>query len=68
MSAVASTRGSVRNSIGRRPIVRSASTSSLAVIVPSTAAKAAPVRPAITMPVISGPSSRATAIATRFAT
>ena len=38
-------RGSTRNSIGEMPIVVSASISSFTCIVPSWAAKAAPVRP-----------------------
>ena len=68
MSDVASTRGRTRNSTGRSPIVRSASTSSLTVMVPRVAANAAPVRPAITMPVMRAPSSRRTPMPTRFAT
>ena len=68
MSAVARTRGRTRNSTGRRPIVTRASTSSFTVMVPRTAAKEAPVRPVMTIPVIIGPSSRATPMPTRLAT
>jgi len=68
MSAVARTRGRTRKSTGRSPIVTSASTSSFTVMVQSTAAKEAPVRPVMTMPVMIGPSSRATPIPTRLAT
>ncbi len=61
-------RGRTRNSIEERPKVVSASISSLTCIVPSWAAKAAPVRPAMMIDVISAPISRAMAMPTRFAT
>ena len=51
-------RGVTRNRTGLNPIVVSASTSWLTRIVPISAAKAAPERPASRMAVISGPSSR----------
>ena len=51
-----------------RPNVESASISSLTCMVPSWAAKAAPVRPAMTMAVIMAPISRTVAIPTRSAT
>ena len=47
-------RGRTRKSIGDRPKVASASISSLTCIVPSSAANAAPVRPARMMPTIIG--------------
>ena len=59
MSAI--TRGSTRNSIGEMPIVVSASISCVTFIVPSCAAKAAPVRPAMMIAVIIAPMSRAIA-------
>ena len=69
MSAVASTRGRTRNSTGRRPIVSQRVDLLVhASSCPRTAAKEAPVRPAITIPVIRAPSSRVTPIATRLAT
>ena len=49
-------------------MVESASISWLVFIVPSSAAKAAPVRPAMTTAVIMQPISRVIAMATRFAT
>ena len=49
-------------------MVTSASISSLTFIVPISAAKAEPERPARMIAVISGPSSRSTASATAFAT
>ena len=49
-------------------MVESASISWLVFIVPSCAAKAAPVRPAMTMAVMMQPISRVIATATRFAT
>ena len=63
----ASMRGRTRNSIGGMPKVTSASTSSVTFIVPSWAANAAPVRPAMMMPVIIAPISRSMAIPTRLA-
>ena len=51
-------RGVTRKRTGLKPIVVSASTSWLTRIVPISAAKAAPERPASRMAVISGPSSR----------
>ena len=53
---------------GEIPIVRSASISSLTRIVPSSAANAAPERPARITAVISGTSSRVTEIPTMSAT
>ena len=50
------------------PRVRSASISSVTFMVPSCAAKAAPVRPAITTAVITAPISRTMARVTRSAT
>ena len=61
-------RGKTRNSIGEMPMVVSASISSFTCIVPSWAAKAAPVRPAMMMAVIMAPISRAIAMPTRSAT
>ncbi len=49
-------------------MVVSASISCVTFIVPSCAANAAPVRPAMMMPVISAPISRTTAMPTRSAT
>ncbi len=54
--------------MGEMPRVVSASISSLTCMVPSWAAKAAPVRPAMMMPVIIAPISRVMAIPTRSAT
>jgi hypothetical protein len=68
MTIRASIRESTRNSIGEIPMVESASISWLVVIVPNCAAKAAPVRPAMTMAVMMQPISRVMATATRFAT
>ena len=56
-------RGSTRNSIGEMPRVVSASISSFTFMVPSCAAKAAPVRPAMMIAVIMAPISRAMAMA-----
>jgi hypothetical protein len=64
----ASIRGRTRNSRGEIPMVRRASISSFTCIVPSWAAKAAPVRPARMMPVIMAPISWAMAMPTRSAT
>ena len=49
-------------------MIFSASTSSFTVMVPSSAAKAEPVRPASTTPASSGPSSRSSEMPTRFGT
>ena len=49
-------------------MVVNAATSSLTFIVPISAAKAEPERPASTMAVINGPSSRVMARATRLTT
>ncbi len=51
----ASSRGLTRKRSGPMPIASMASTSSETVIVPSSAVKAAPMRAASMMPVISGP-------------
>src|SRR5581483_11670644 len=64
----AMTRGRTRYSIGFKPSVMSASISSVTRIVPSCAANAAPVRPAMMTPVMIAPISRAMPICTRFAT
>ena len=61
-------RGRTRNSIGEMPSVVSASISCVTFMVPSCAAKAAPVRPAMMIPVMMQPISRTMAIATRSAT
>ncbi len=61
-------RGSTRKSYGDMPSVLSASISSFTCMVPSSAAKEAPVRPAITIPVIMAPSDRTMPIPTRLAT
>ena len=58
ISSAAMMRGVTRKRTGSRPIVVSASTSWLTVIVPISAANAAPERPASRIAVISGPSSR----------
>ena len=54
--------------MGERPSVVRASISSFTVIVPSRAAKAAPVRPAMMMAVIIAPISSVIAMPTRLAT
>ena len=54
--------------MGEMPRVCRASISSLTCIVPSWAAKAAPVRPAMMIAVMIAPISRTMAIATRSAT
>ena len=64
----ATIRGSTRKSMGGMPMVTSASISSFTRMVPSWAAKAAPVRPAMMMPVIRQPISRVAPMATRSAT
>ena len=68
MSESASMRGRTRKSIGGMPIVVSASISWDTFIVPSCAAYADPVRPAMMIAVIMAPISRAIATATMFAT
>ena len=65
-SVAASTRGSTSQAIGSMPMMRSASTSSFTRMVPISAAKAEPVRPASTTAAISGPSSRSREMPTRF--
>ena len=67
-SAAASSRGSTRKRTGSSPKVTIALTSSFTFCVPIWAAKAAPVRPANTMAVISGPSSRSMAMPTPLTT
>ena len=68
MRISASALGSTRNSIEEMPMVDNASISCVTFIVPSWAAKAPPVRPAMMMPVMTAPISRVMATATRFAT
>ena len=51
-------RGRTKNSMGEMPMVFRASISSLTCIVPSWAANAAPVRPAIMIPVMMAPITR----------
>ena len=58
ITASPSTRGRTRKSTGSSPKVISASTSSLACILPMIAANEAPVRPASTIPVSTGPMTR----------
>ena len=60
-------RGRTRNSMGEMPKVWKASISWLTFMVPSWAAKAAPVRPHRMMPVMMQPISRTVAMATRSA-
>ena len=67
-SMAAIMRGSTSMVIGSRPIVTSASTSSFTFMVPISAAKAEPVRPARITEASNGPSSRSRLIATRLAT
>jgi len=64
----ASTFGTARNRTGSNPMVTSALTSSLTTMVPISAAKADPERPATRMAVMMGPSSRTMAMVTRLAT
>ena len=64
----ASIRGSTRNSTGWKPRVRKASISSFTCMVPSWAAKAAPVRPAMMMPVMMAPMTRTMAMPTMVET
>ena len=61
-------RGSTRKSIGDTPSVRERVDLLVTFIVPSSAANAAPVRPAMTMPSIIAAISRAMAMPTRSAT
>ena len=68
ISASASIRGRTRKSIAGMPSVDNASISSLTCIVPSWAANAAPVRPAMMMAAIIAPISRVIATPTRSAT
>ena len=67
-SIAAMMRGSTSMVIGSSPIVIRASTSSFTFMVPISAAKAEPVRPARITAASSGPSSRTRLIATRLAT
>ena len=62
------TRGSTSTSNGSTPVATSASTSSLSLMEPSSAAKELPERPATIMEVSSTPSSRSTPMATRSTT
>ena len=68
MSESASMRGRTRKSIGGTAMVESASISWFTCMVPSSAAKPEPVRPAMMIPVMIGASSRTVAMATRSAT
>ena len=68
MSESASRRGSTRKSMGGMPIVVRASISCETFMVPSWAAYADPVRPAMMIAVIMAPISRAIATATMLAT
>ncbi len=68
MRQSATTRGAARNSTGEIAIVVSASVSWVTFIEPICAAKAAPLRPAMMMPVMSAPMSRTIATPTRSAT
>ncbi|MDT4873061.1 hypothetical protein FQZ97_1082860 [compost metagenome] len=63
----ASTRGNTRKSKGFTPRVVSASISSFARMLPICAAKAAPTRPASTMPTSKAATSRTTPTVTRSA-
>jgi hypothetical protein len=67
ISTSAIRRGSTRNSMGLMPNVWNASISWLTFMVPSWAAKAAPVRPQMMIPVMMQPISRTVATATRSA-
>ena len=64
----ATMRGSTKKSTGEIPSAASASISSLAFMLPSVAANAAPVRPANTIAAIIGPISRTTDRPTKSAT
>ena len=68
ISRRASVLGSTKNSIAGIPKVRRESISSLIFMEPSSAAKAAPVLPAITIATINAPISRTMAKETRSAT
>ena len=67
-ATAASTRGTTRKRTGSRPIVESASISSLTFIVPISAANAEPERAVSRIAAISGPSSRSIEIPSRSAT
>ncbi len=58
MTSSATSRGTTRKRAGSSPIERSASICSVTTIEPSSAAIAAPTRPATTTAVSMGPSSR----------
>ena len=64
----ASRRGRTRKSMGEIPLVCRASISSLTCMVPILAAKEAPVRPAMMIPVMMAPMARTIPIPTRSAT
>ena len=64
----ASTRGTTSNSIGFKPMARSASISSFSCMTPISAANALPERPATMIAVSSTPISRSTAMVTRSTT
>ena len=68
ISSAAAMRGSTSMVIGSIPMVASASTSWFTFMVPISAAKAEPERPASTTEASSGPSSRSRLMATRLAT
>ena len=68
ITVAASKRGSTSMVIASTPMVASASNSWLTFMVPISAANAEPLRPASTIAVSSGPSSRTTPRATRLAT
>ena len=61
-------RGRTRYSMGEMPIVSNASISSLTFIVPSSAAYAAPERPAMTEPDMIAPSRRSSPMPRKLAT
>ncbi len=67
-SIAAINRGSTSIVTGSMPMVRMAATSSFTTMVPNSAAKAEPVRPASTTAASSGPNSRSRLMVTRFAT
>ena len=66
MKNTPSMRGSTRCSIGEMPSVTNASISSVIFMLPSSAAKPAPVRPAMMMPVMRAPISRSMPKPTRY--
>lgn len=68
MTSMARTLGVTKKSNGEIPVVFSASISSPIFILPSVAAKAAPVRPHMMIPVIITPISRTMPMPTRSAT